>query len=245
MKAERVTRIFVLWLILGDVLMAALAFALAYFLRRAFPFPDPAQEMGTFGEYVPMLFVHVSSLLGVFFFAQLYSLARASRVDEFSAIVVAVTVGTLMGVALTSLSLRSFVVGQDYSRVMIAYAWVLSILLVTFGRVINSWVRKRLIQRGWGRRRVLIVGTGDVARMILQKLLWTPELGYDAVGIVEMHEGQSSALLGVPVVGVASRLGEIIDQQQADEVIIALPEETSHHDILLSLIHISEPTRPY
>ncbi len=212
--------------------MAAAAFTLAYVVRRTIPFPDPAQGLQSFGEYVPMLFIHVVSLMGVFFFAQLYGLTRASRIDEFYVILVAVTVGTLMGVALASLSLRNFVVGQDYSRAMIGYAWVFSISLVTLGRVINSGLRKYLIQRGWGCRRVLIVGTGDVARMILQKLLWTPELGYDTVGVVSLHESTASSLLGVPIVATASQLTEIIDEQRADEVIIALPEETSHHDIL-------------
>ena len=232
MRADRTTRIFISWLVLVDMLMAGFAFALAYILRQSIPFPDPAEGMRPFGEYVPMLVIHVLSMLLVFFFARLYDLARASRVDEFYSIVVASTIGTLMGVALASLSLRNFVVGQDYSRAMIGYAWVLSMLLITTGRVFNSWLRQRLIRRGWGRRRVLIVGMGDVARMILQKLLWTPELGYDAVGIVSMQKSDTPSLLGAPVVGVAARLGEIIDEQHADEVIIALPDETAHQDIL-------------
>jgi exopolysaccharide biosynthesis polyprenyl glycosylphosphotransferase len=232
MKAERATRVFVLLLVVVDMLMAGVAFMLAYGLRLALPFPAPAQDMPTIGEYLPMLFIHVLSILGAFFFARLYNLASASRVDEFYAIVVAGTVGTLMGVALASLGLRNFVVGRDYSRVMIGYAWILSILLTTLGRVMNSWLRKYLIRLGWGRRRVLIVGTGDVARMILQKLLWSPELGYDAVGVVSVHDANATSLLGVPVVGSATHLGEIIEAQEADEVIIALPEDTAHHDIL-------------
>lgn len=232
MKAERATRLFIFLLVLTDMLMAALAFVLAYVLRASIPFPDPAEGMGTFSEYVPMLFIHVLSVLGVFFFARLYNLRRASRVDEFYAIVVAAIVGTLIGVALASLGLRSFVVGQDYSRAMVGYAWFLSVLLITAGRMLNGWLRKQLIRRGWGRRQVLLVGTGDIARMILQKILWTPGLGYDVVGVVSFHETDQSALLQVPVVGTAAHLAQVIDEYEADEVIIALPEDTSHHDIL-------------
>jgi exopolysaccharide biosynthesis polyprenyl glycosylphosphotransferase len=232
MKAERANHIFVFYLVLTDIAMAALAFMLAYLLRRIIPFPDPAEGMRPFAEYVPMSLIHIVSVLAVCFFARLYNLQRVSRVDEFYTIVSAAIVGTLMGVALASLSLRGFVVGQDYSRVMVAYAWLLSTLFLMGGRLFNSWLRQLLIRRGWGRRRVLIVGTGDIARMILQKIMWTPELGYDVVGVVSFHETDQTTLLQTPVVGAAVHLGQIIDAHAADEVVIALPEETSHDDIL-------------
>lgn len=232
MKADRANRFFILLLILTDLLMGALAFALAYGLRRAIPLPDAAEGMGGVVTHVPMALIHVFSLVGVFFFNRLYELSRASRVDELSGIVVGSTIGTLMGVALDSLTLRNFVVGQDYSRVMVFYAWVLSIFLVALGRLLNDWLRRYLVRRGWGRRKVVIVGTGDIARMILQKILWTPDLGYDALGVVTMQDSDLDDLLGVPVLGPSARLGEIIESEAADEVIIALPEETDHQELL-------------
>jgi len=232
MKAERAHRIFVTWMLAVDVVMLAAAFGAAYWLRQLLPFPDPAQGMRPFNEYLPMLAIHVISLCGVFFFAQLYNLARASRVDELYAIVVSATIGTLMGIAVASLSLRNFVIGQHYSRAMVGYAWGGSILLVTLGRIFNHWLRKQWVRQGGGRRRVLIVGLGDIARMILQKLLWMPELGYDVVGLVAPQDQEDDSVLGTPVVGSVTHLGSIIQQQQANEVIIALPEETAHSDLL-------------
>lgn len=232
MKAERANRVFVVYLVLTDMAMTTLAFGLAYVLRMVLPFPEPAQGMRPFNEYVPMLFIHVFSVLAVSLAFRLYALRRSSRVDEFYAIVGATMVGTLMGVALASLMLRDFVVGRDYSRAMVGYAWVLSMLLMMLGRLFNGWLRQYLIRQGWGRRRVLIVGTGDIARMILQKIMWTPGLGYEVVGVVSFHETDQKTLLEVPIVGPADNLGQIIEAQQADEVVIALPEETSHHDIL-------------
>ncbi|MGC9522176.1 MAG: undecaprenyl-phosphate glucose phosphotransferase [Anaerolineae bacterium] len=232
LKVDQAARLFVLFLVVTDVVMAALAFALAYVLRTLIPIPDAAQVVGSFSEHIPMLIIHMFSLIGVFFFANLYALNRASRVDELSGVVVAASVGTLMGLALDSLILRDFAVGQDFSRAMVLYAWILSIVLVAVGRLLNDWLRRHLVRRGWGRRRVLIVGVGDVARMILQKILWTSELGYDLAGVVTMGEPAISELLGVPIVGTASDLGRIIDEREVDEVIIALPEETAHRDVL-------------
>ncbi len=232
LRADQIARRFVWALIVSDVLMAALAFAAAYLLRRAIPIPEPAEGMGPLLEHASMLVIHVLSLLGVFFFADLYSLSRASRVDEVSGISIGCTIGTLLGVAVDSLALRDFVVGRDYSRMMVFYAWLLSILFIGLGRLLNDAMRRHTIRRGVGRRRVLLVGAGDVARMILQKMLWMPELGYDAVGVVTLRDDEGQDVLGIPVVGLGTDLGRLIDDYDVDEVIIALPEDTAHHDLL-------------
>ncbi len=232
LRADQVTRRFVLALIVTDIVVASLAFAIAYLLRRAIPVPDPAEGMGPLTEHVSMLAIHVISVIGVLFFADLYSLAKASRVDELTGILVGVTIGTLIGVAVDSLALRDFVVGRDYSRMMVLYAWLLSIVLIAVGRLLSDLWRRHVIRRGVGRRRVLVVGVGEVARMILQKMLWMPELGYDAVGVVTLRDGEDQDLLGVPVVGKGADLAQVIDEYAVDEVIIALPEDTAHRDLL-------------
>jgi exopolysaccharide biosynthesis polyprenyl glycosylphosphotransferase len=76
------------------------------------------------------------------------------------------------------------------------------------------------------------VGTGDIARMILQKILWSPELGYDVVGAIANNGSNVETLLGVPVIGGVRHLRDLIDEHRIEEVVIALPEETSHQEIL-------------
>ena len=150
LKADQATRVFISIVLATDVLMAALAFFVAYLLRFLIPIPSAAEGIRPFVDYVPMLMIHVVSLVSVFFFANLYSLKRASRVDEYSVVIVAVTIGTLIGVALVSLGLREFMIGQDYSRIMVGYAWVCSIVFIILARFINGWLRKVFIRRGWG-----------------------------------------------------------------------------------------------
>ena len=67
---------------------------------------------------------------------------------------------------------------------MIIYAWVLTIALVMVGRMVHHSLQGARARAGWGRDRVLIVGTGDVAQMILQKIQWSPWLAYEMVGLV-------------------------------------------------------------
>lgn len=107
MKARSQTQtqvLFVLTLAITDVVMAAFAFLLAYWVRRLLPWPDEAQEMAALSEYSSIVMIHVASILGVFAFSRLYQIARSqARVDEFYAIFASTTVGTLIGVALASL----------------------------------------------------------------------------------------------------------------------------------------------
>jgi exopolysaccharide biosynthesis polyprenyl glycosylphosphotransferase len=233
-KSKAQTQVlFVATLALADTAMAGAAFYLAYWLRRWIPWPNEAQDMGAFYNYAGIMLAHVASILVVFVFSRLYHLARMpSRVDEFYTVFASTTVGTLIGVALSSLVFRDSPLEElSYSRVMVFYGWALTIVFVTAGRLAHSQVRARLRTRGWGHDRVLIVGTGDVGQMIFQKIQSNPGLGYDVIGCVAV-DSQNGAPVGLPILGRASELAPIIDQYQIDEVIIALPEAT-HQEILM------------
>ena len=235
MKSKtRTQMIFVLTLALTDAAMAGLAFLLAYWMRRWIPWPEEAQAMGSFPNYAGIVLAHVVSILVVFAFSHLYRLARMpSRIDEFYSISASTTVGTLMGVALSSLLFKNSPLELDYSRGMILYGWGLTIVFVTTGRAIHTRIRTGLRRRGWGRDRVLIVGTSDVGRMIFQKIQSNPGLGYEVIGFVATS-GSNRVPLGAPILGQAGDLAPIIDEHQVDEVIIALPEAT-HQEVLMLL----------
>jgi len=78
---------------------------------------------------------------------------------------------------------------------------------------------------------VLIVGTGEVGQMILQKIRHLPGLGYEVTGFVD-DRSDLETIRGVPVLGQTGDLPSLIGEHSIDEVIIALPEEASHEEIL-------------
>lgn len=235
MKSKTRTQvIFTLTLALTDGVMAALALLLAYWMRRWIAWPNEAQNMGSFLDYLSIEMAHIISILMVFAFAGLYHLTRTtSRVDELASVFASTTLGTLMGVALSSLLFKNSPLEMDYSRGMIFYGWGMTILLVTLGRMAHAKVRTQLRQRGWGCDRVLIVGANNVGRMIFQKIQSNPGMGYEVVGFVATN-GAGDVPVGADLLGQASNLAPLIDKHQIDEVIIALPEAT-HHEILMLL----------
>jgi exopolysaccharide biosynthesis polyprenyl glycosylphosphotransferase len=98
------------------------------------------------------------------------------------------------------------------------------------GRVVHQRVRTWLRDRGWGKDRLLIVGTTDMARIILQRIIWSPQLGYDLIGVVNGAE-RFEEVLGLPVLGTPEDLPQLIEKYKIDEVIIAMPEE-GHREIV-------------
>ena len=231
MKRRQIRHIFILSQMLLDAVMIMVAFFLAHWLRQNIDWPNKAVNLGPFPDYVSMMLTQVATILAIFFFTRLYHTVRAvSRLDEFYQIFGSVSVGTMLSVAISGFIFKNSVMDLDYSRAMIIYAWLSTILLVTLGRWMHYRIKARLQARGWGTDRVLIVGTGDVGYMILQKIQWSPWLGYKVVGLVD-DNGANGRAFNVPVLGKPEQLAELIDQHEIDEVIIALPEAT-HQDIL-------------
>jgi exopolysaccharide biosynthesis polyprenyl glycosylphosphotransferase len=231
MKQQRIRHIFTFSQVILDASMVMMAFFVAYQLRRNIDWPNKAVNLGAFDNYTGMMLIQAATLLAVFFFIRLYHTARAvSRVDEFYQIFGGVSVGVVMAVAISGFVFKNSVLDLDFSRAMILYAWLVTILLVTLGRWLHHTLTTRLKAQGMGNDRVLIVGTSEVGNMILQKIQWNPGLGYEVVGVVETN-GATARALNVPVLGCPEQLGELIDEHEIDEVIIALPE-ASHQEIL-------------
>jgi exopolysaccharide biosynthesis polyprenyl glycosylphosphotransferase len=113
---------------------------------------------------------------------------------------------------------------------MVIYAWLLGIIFIMLGRAVHQLIRDRLRDRGVGEDRLLVVGTGDVARIIVQRILWSPQLGYELVGAVE-SDGGGQVIPGVQVLGTVEDLPELIDKHDIDEVIVAIPEQ-GHREVV-------------
>ena len=235
MKGDKAKAFFATMLVASDVLMIVLAFVFAYYLRLTIPWPNQAQNIAPLRIYVGMLAIQAVSILVTFFFYRLYHLRRAaSRVDEFYAVFGAVSIGVMMSVAISALSFKNSILDLDFSRGMIIYAWMLTIGSVMMGRMIHHWLQMRARAAGWGRDRLLIVGTGDVAQMILQKIQWSPWLAYEIVGLVTKNgngDHPPASILGVPVLGPTDDIPRLIDEHGVNEVIVALPE-ASHQESL-------------
>jgi len=228
---RRVDAVFGLSLVLNDLLMVGLAFYLAYWLRQVIPVPPPI-NIASFGDYLGMLAIQMVTMPTLYFFSRLYDVKRSMpRLDEFYRIFAATSIGTVVTIAFTTFLFKNSALELDFPRVMVIYAWLLTVILVTLSRSVLVLVRNLLRRRGVWADRLLIVGTGDVGRMILQKIRQMPRLGYSVIGFVDGEASTGQEILGIPVLGGVDDIPEIIQEHEVEEVIIGLPE-LSHHEVL-------------
>ncbi len=243
---KRAQFLFVLTLILLDIGCTWLAFYLSHQILAH----DPDVTIGPFLEFLPLPLVYTVILVGLFFVQRMYQRRRtASHLDETYHLVLYNVFATLLTVAVLTLALRDF----EYHRPFILYAAAINIVLLTVVRMIHGQIQWRAQAHGVGDDRVLVIGTGEVGQMLLNKVMQNRQLGYEVVGLVDAREGRSvqSALssspapattapgaAGPPVLGNVVDLPWIIEKYHVDEVIIGLPE--SSHQELVGIVSLCE-----
>jgi exopolysaccharide biosynthesis polyprenyl glycosylphosphotransferase len=223
--------VFALLLLFNDLATVALAFYLAYRLRQTIAVPPPV-NIAPFADYVGMMMIQIVTMPLLFFFSRLYDVKRSMpRLDEFYRIFAATSIGTIVTIALTTFLFKNSSLELDFPRVMVIYAWLLTVILVTASRSLWVVVRNLLRRRGLWTDRLLIVGTGEVGRMILQKIRQMPRLGYRVVGFVDGDADLGQEIMGLPVLGSVDDIPKLIVEHEIEEVIIGRPE-LSHQEVL-------------
>ena len=220
--------IIVVSLLIADLISITLGFYLAYRVRLALPIPDQAQGVSRFLALMPLLLVQAISIITAFFFAKMYHRNRTRySTDELQAILSGVSIGTLISIAVSAFTFKA---NFDYPRVMIIYAWIFTGVLVIVLRAVQAQAQRTLQARGYGRTRLLVVGSGDPVDQVLQRVRLNPRLGYDLVGVV--GHGPSNPP-NVRVLGDVAQLGQIVECEAIDEVILALHDATDEEMVNL------------
>jgi exopolysaccharide biosynthesis polyprenyl glycosylphosphotransferase len=231
MKTQQVKNVYAVTLILLDAFLVGVAYILAYRLRVSIPWPAEVENLAPFRAYVGLIGLQMVTTVAVLMFNRQYVVPRAvSRVDQFYAVVGSVTLATILSVAIFAFFFKGTTLEVDYPRVMVVYGWLLSIILIMLGRGVHQMVRQELRERGIGKDRLLVVGTGDVARIIIQRIQWSPQLGYELLGVINGQDN-GQTFLGLPILGTEEDLPQLIAKLDIDEVIIAIPEK-GHREVV-------------
>lgn len=213
-------------LVLLDLLMVNLALLLAFQLRFNSGVFD-VQHSQPLEAYYGVMVLQSILLPAVFATQGLYRLRRTvSWMDEFYSVFTSVSIMIALVAAISAFVTAEF----DLSRLLLALSWLLSIVLITAGRAIHYAVARVLRARGVIEDRVLIVGSGDVAAAIVDKMCTDAGLGYRVIGAVS-DDPSVADVWGVPVLGRVADIGRIAREQKIDEVFVASPA-LSRNDLL-------------
>jgi exopolysaccharide biosynthesis polyprenyl glycosylphosphotransferase len=209
-----------------DVAMLALAFYLGWLLRPILPLTATPTNFPDFVRYLPTLFLHISVIVTVFYFARMYHMPRRfSRIDQARAVLTRVTVAAFIVNGIQAFLFKNTIFDPvDYPRTMFFYVWGFSILLVIAGRELHRIIQNTARVRGWESDNLLIIGAGKIAHDIIQKVRGQADLGYTIAGIVTDDMRAHERFADVPILGSTMELPYLIDAYSVEQVIIAAPD---------------------
>ncbi|MBW7881583.1 MAG: sugar transferase [Caldilineaceae bacterium] len=209
----------------SDALLIFVAFITAYLLRyraQLFFSVDPASQLPLWG-YMPLAISLVVVLLIAFRFSYVYPYKPGrSWVEETWRIATASTFGVII-LIVVNLVFRPVL----YSRLVFLYAAVLVTAYLGISRLIIMAARSHLRQYDIGVDRVLLVGAGDVGRMVMRTVAARPDYGLKLIGFLDDNPAKSRTDVGrFKALGPVDNVREVIDTYQIDRVIICLPWQT-------------------
>jgi Undecaprenyl-phosphate glucose phosphotransferase len=120
--------------------------------------------------------------------------------------------------------------------------WVLFLVLnvaLTYSlRQLMREVFERRWRSGIGLRRVLIAGSGELGRLVADKIIEHRELGYQIVGFVDDRAtGDHLGYRGLPLLGTIDHTADIATRESVDHLYVALPPE--QHVRMIELLDIT------
>lgn len=209
----------------ADLLTLAASFLMAWFLRFRVDFIPLVAPIPPFGPYLALL----GAILVIWMVVLQVGNAGVTRTHrplakELLALLQVHTFGILLIFALVFF-IRPF----TFSRVMMVLFWSLSTVGLLAERCGARLLERALARKGFGLRRILLVGTGDLAREVLRRIQSRPELGYRFIGALSSDRDPAAKIRRVPVLGGYHRLGSVTAGQDIDLVVLALPSEDQEH----------------
>ena len=242
----RHNRLLVAFHVASDALLGLAAFILAYALRFHSGLIPITRGLPPLRQYLNVLpFVVVVVPLG-FFLQGLYRLRRGrSRVDDFFAVFVGSILAVVFGV-IGTLYVQSYV-ASDAARTVGAYqvsqlVWALFLTINVGLTYASRELMREILERRWragiGLKRILIAGSGDLGRLVADKILEHRELGYQIVGFVDDRAaGDHLGYRGLPLLGTIDEAAEITARESVDHLYVALPPE--QHVRMLELLEMT------
>jgi exopolysaccharide biosynthesis polyprenyl glycosylphosphotransferase len=210
------------WLVaLTDGGAVLAAFVLAYGLRYG-------TSVRPFDVALALLLAPLA-FVAVFATWRLYSIYRYAPAEEFRRLLSAISL------AMAIVIMGSFWTRSSFSRLWIAYAWVLTLVFVLAER--GAWHRWLARRRREGRLvfRTLVVGSNGEAQHIAD-VLREKQVGFEPIGFVPAEES-SAYLEGLPAIGDIRNLRGAILASDADCLVVASSSVTE--DQMGSIVRVA------
>lgn len=229
-------------LVVMDILMVYVAFRLAYDIRYHWLFRSDfiakvrSNVLGlaarggdfsaSFSSFRPLMLGIIIGVVVIFATRGLYSLHLSNLFIQVRRVVSSLTVGL-------SVLITYYFIFQppSSSRLFVPFIWFAGCIVLSLGRILVASLISLLHRMGLGEKRLLVVGSGRLGKMIMQHIAASSNLGYSIVGFLhDMHE-PATDFGRFKMLGSLDDLALVIRSMRVDEVVIALPSDLHQQTI--------------
>ena len=212
--------------LINDAIASNLAMLCAFFLRfqlQVIPVTKGQQDFATYVKVLPI----VTLVFPLAFAVQgLYRIRPTrSKSEEWLAVAIGSVVATIVlsGVLLWVRPGNPDVV---YSRATLGMFMLCAIVLAIGGRALVRGVVEHRHRAGKDLDRVLIAGSGDLARAVLERMnAHRDQLGFRIAGY--LRNGEETKLDPLPCLGTIEEAERVVREHEIDHVFVALPHASS------------------
>ncbi len=203
-----------------DAVIIVFAWLFSYYLRF-YLIPVPSPEHNTSIEEYVIFLIPIILIWGIAF--QVFGLYRPRRLTSRTAEILDIAKASSLSI-LFLITVSYFLRRYEFSRLILLYFWILSIIMLSFARGIFREFLRFMRKKGYNLRYALIVGTGNLAEDIVKKIELHPELGVKIVGFLkDKSEILKNEGLQPKIMGVYEDINKVIAEKNIDQVFIALP----------------------
>jgi exopolysaccharide biosynthesis polyprenyl glycosylphosphotransferase len=149
--------------------------------------------------------------------------------DAIRSIVGAVAIAAALTIALRAVLTDASAIAEEMIE-----PWLVSTAFVVGGRVWLISSERRARRKGRAGQRALIVGAGNVGRLVAWRLRERPEMGLKPIGFLDKDPLHGAEATGLPVLGASWDLDRIVRDEQVDHVIVTF--STAPDEVHLRLL---------
>ena len=113
---------------------------------------------------------------------------------------------------------------EAFSRIWLAYWFVLGVVLILLIRLLAYWSLRLMRSKGLNYKSVVIIGAGDLGKEVLQRVSCSAWTGFKVVAIFDDNKDlQGGNIYGVSVKTEVDNIANYVSDNNIDEVWLALP----------------------
>lgn len=238
-----------------DVIVLAVSYISAWFLRFMGPFAYSAEKGLSFEQYMLALIFIIPGYLLLYQAFTLYEpLHMQGRRLMLANIIKANVLGMLAFVFLLYMLKES-----DFSRLTAYIFCVVNILLEWGVRMLIFAVLRDMRKKGLNQKQIILVGYSRAAEEYIDRIEANPQWGYIVRGILDDNVPAGTMYKGIKVIGRIANLTVILPANRLDEIaitlglseyyrleeIVAMCEKSGVHTKFIPDYNKIIPTKPY